>query len=173
MIAAIAATLIIATAAHGVYAQQEGQHSAQGHGHDAHAKGVNERGDRVMGFDHKKTTHHFLLYTDGGAIEVAANSADDTESRDQIRKHLGHIARMFAEGNFKAPMLIHAQTPPGVPVMQSLKAEIKYEYKETERGARVSIKTGNAEALAAVHEFLRFQIEDHKTGDTTEARPRG
>jgi hypothetical protein len=171
--AAIAAALITATTAFGVYARQEGQHPAQGHGHDGHAEGVNERGDRVMGFDHEKTTHHFLLYTDGGAIEVAANSADDTESRDQIRKHLGHIARMFAEGNFKAPMLIHAQTPPGVEVMQRLKAAIKYEYEETERGARVRITSSDAEALAAVHDFLRFQIKDHQTGDTTEVRPRG
>ena len=173
MKAAIAAAIITTTAAFGVYARQDGQHPAKGHGHDEHSKGVNERGDRVMGFDHEKTTHHFLLFKDGGAIEVTANSADDTESRDQIRKHLGHIARMFAEGNFKAPMLIHARTPPGVPVMRSLKAEIAYEYAETERGARVSIKTTNAEALAAVHDFLRFQIEDHKTGDTTVVRPRG
>lgn len=28
------------------------------------------------------------------------------------------------------------------------------------------IVTGNAEALAAVHAFLRFQIEDHQTGDS-------
>jgi hypothetical protein len=171
MTATIAVALMIATAS-AVYARQDGQHPARGHGHDGHAEGVNERGDRVMGFDHEKTAHHFRLYADGGAVEVAANSAEDAESRDQIRKHLGHIARMFAEGNFKAPMLIHEQTPPGVPVMQRLKAEIKYEYAETERGARVSIKTGNAEALAAVHDFLRFQIKDHQTGDTTEVRPR-
>ena len=173
MTAAIAAALITAPAAFGVSARQEGQHPAQGHGHDGHAEGVNERGDRVMGFDHQKTTHLFLLFTDGGAIEVAANSGDDSESRDQIRKHLGHIARMFAEGDFKAPMLIHGQTPPGVAVMQRMKAEIRYGYEETGRGARVRIRTGNAEALAAVHEFLRFQIKDHETGDKTEVRPRG
>lgn len=79
---------------------------------------------------------------------------------------------MFAEGNFKAPMLIHARTPPGVPAMERLKAEIRYEYEETERGARVNIMTRNAEALAAVHEFLRFQIKDHETGDSAEVRPR-
>lgn len=172
MTAALAAALIYATAARGVYARQEGQHPARGHGQDGHAKGLNERGDRVMGFDHEKTTHHFLLYTDGGAIEVAANSADDAESRDQIRKHLGHIARMFAGGNFKAPMLIHEQTPPGVAVMRRLKAEIGYEYEETGRGARVRITSANVEALAAIHDFLRFQIKDHKTGDATEVRPR-
>src|SRR5947209_4049038 len=61
---------------------------------------MNKRGDQVMGFDHNKTTHHFRLLTNGGAIEVTANGAEDTESRDQIRMHLGHISKMFAAGNF-------------------------------------------------------------------------
>src|ERR1043166_7801097 len=87
---------------------------------------MNRRGDHIMGFDHTKTTHHFLLQESGGSIEVTANSPDDVESSEQIRMHLKHIAKMFAEGNFNAPMLIHDQTPPGVPVMQELKGEIKY-----------------------------------------------
>jgi hypothetical protein len=37
----------------------------------------------------------------------------------------------------------------------------------------VQVRVDNAEALRAVHEFPRFRIEDHKTGDPTEARPRG
>ena len=49
---------------------------------------MNKRGDHVMGFDHTKTTHHFRLLPDGGTIEVAANTVEDTESRDQIRMHL-------------------------------------------------------------------------------------
>lgn len=169
VMAALAVAFIIAASA-GADARREGQHA--GHGHGAHADGVNKRGDRVMGFDHKKTKHRFLLHPDGGAIEVTANDANDKESRDQIRKHLRHLARMFAEGDFKAPMLIHDRVPPGTPVMQKLKAEIKYEYEETERGARIGIRTGDAEALAAVHEFLRFQITDHETGDPTEVQPR-
>jgi hypothetical protein len=167
---ALAAALITAAPAV-VHARQ--QHPAQGHGHGAHAEGVNERGEKVMGFDQTKATHHFLLYEDGGAIEVAANSADDKESRDQIRKHLSHIAKKFAMGDFKAPMLIHAQLPPGVPDMQRLKSKIKYEYEEMERGARVRVRAENAEAVSAVHEFLRFQIEDHETGDSTEVRSKG
>jgi len=47
------------------------------------------------------------LYADGGAIEITANDPNDTESRDQIRMHLSHIAVMFAAGNFQAPMLIY------------------------------------------------------------------
>jgi hypothetical protein len=129
---------------------------------------MNERGDHVMGFDHTKTTHHFRLRSDGGEIEVAANSVQDTESRDQIRMHLGHIAKMFAAGNFKAPMLIHDQVPAGVPVMQKLKDEIQYKFEATEQGARIRITTASPEALQAIYEFLRFQIKEHKTRDTTE-----
>lgn len=127
---------------------------------------MNKRGDHVMGFDHMKTTHHFLLRESGGSIEVTANSADDVASTDQIRMHLKHIAMMFAEGDFKAPMLIHDQTPPGVPVMQKLKSEIKYEYEEIDRGAAVRISTQNPAALQAIHDFLRFQIKEHKTADS-------
>jgi hypothetical protein len=129
---------------------------------------MNERGDHVMGFDHAKTTHHFLLLPNGGAIEVVANSSQDTESRDKIRMHLGHIAKMFAAGNFKAPMLIHDQVPPGVPTMQKLRSEIEYKFEETEQGARIRISTNSPEALHAIHDFLRFQIKEHKTGDSLE-----
>jgi hypothetical protein len=35
-------------------------------------------------------------------------------------------------------------------------------------GGLVRLRTENAEALAAIHEFLRFQIKDHQTGDSLE-----
>jgi hypothetical protein len=108
------------------------------------------------------------LLADGGSIEVEANSPQDTQSRDQIRMHLGHIAKMFAAGNFNAPMLIHDQTPPGVPTMQKLKSEIQYKFEETEQGARIRITSDSPEARQAIHDFLRFQIKEHKTGDALE-----
>src|SRR5262245_55031137 len=138
------------------------------HNHDSHLDVVNRRGDAVMGFSHAKTTHHFLLKTDGGAIQVEANDANDAAIRDQIRRHLKHIAKKFSEGDFAAPMLIHGQMPPGVTAMRSLKAGIKYEFEELEHGGRVCISTNNPEAVKAIHEFLRFQIKDHQTGDSGE-----
>jgi hypothetical protein len=131
---------------------------------------MNKRGDHVMGFDHTKTTHHFLLQESGGSIEVTANSSNDDESSEQIRMHLRHIAHMFAEGNFKAPMLIHEQTPPGVPVMQKLKGEIEYNFEEIDRGGAVRISTKNPIALKAIYDFLRFQIREHKTGDSLDIK---
>ena len=151
-------------------ASPSGNHSAADshQTHDSHLMKVNEQGDKAMGFSHQKTTHHFRLLADGGAIEVTANDESDAESRAQIRQHLSHISQMFAAGNFEAPILTHGKTPPGVPVLQKQKSEIGYAYEEIENGGRVRIKTNNQEALTAVYEFLRFQIGDHQTGDSFE-----
>ncbi len=131
---------------------------------------VNQHGDHVMGFSHEKTTHHFELHYDGGVIDVRANDVKDTESRDQIRAHFHHIAQMFAAGNFNAPMLVHSTTVPGTETMSRLKDQLHWDLQEMPRGARLVITADNKTALDAVHEFLRFQIEDHKTGDCTAIR---
>lgn len=133
--------------------------------HSKHMAEMNERGDRVMGFDQAKTTHHFRLLEDGGTIEVGANDPKDAMSRDQIRHHLEEIARAFSEGRFEAPMEIHHQVPPGTTVMQDLRSVIEYTFQPTEGGGRVRITTTDARALKAVHDFLRFQIKEHQTGD--------
>jgi uncharacterized membrane protein len=139
------------------------QHSPQNH--DQHFAEVNKHGDTAMGFSHLKTTHHFRLTSSGGSVEVQANDPADTASRDQIRVHLRDIAKAFKEGDFSAPKQTHGRVPPGVPTMQKLKHDITYKYEETAGGGKVLISTANPEALKAVHEFLRFQIQDHQTGD--------
>lgn len=136
--------------------------------HVDHSLEMNRRGDKAMGFSHAKTTHHFRLLADGGAIEVEANDPKDAASRDQIRKHLTHIAQAFASGDFSIPNEVHGQVPPGAPAMKQLKEAIKYGVERTGRGSRVRISTSNADALKAIHEFLRFQIKEHQTGDSLE-----
>ena len=137
--------------------------------HGCESADMNQRGDHVMGFSHARTTHHFRLLSDGGAIEVTVNDPADTESRTMIQSHLSHIAGMFAEGNFQAPMLIHGTQPPGADVMTRLKSEITYRFEPLETGGRVRITTKNAEALDAIHAFLKFQIREHETGDPLKA----
>jgi TusA-related sulfurtransferase len=130
-----------------------------------HHAAVNERGDHVMGFDHEKTTHHFRLTKSGGVIEVSANDPKDKETRDAIRQHMGHIVKMFSEGDFNAPMLIHGQTPPGVPEMKTMLKLIQWKPVDTKTGANIVITSKDPAAITAIHQFLQFQIEDHQTGD--------
>jgi hypothetical protein len=135
----------------------------------AHQADVEKHGDQAMGFPHDKTTHHFRLYGDGGAIEVTANDSNDAANRDAIRAHMTHIAKLFSSGDFSIPMFVHDEVPPGVPIMQEKRTEISYSFEELPTGASVRIRTADPDALKAVHDFLRFQIEDHHTGDATTA----
>src|SRR5437879_7147161 len=79
---------------------------------DKRSEDVVKRGEHVMGFSHVATTHHFRLFNDGGELDVTANDPKDKASRDQIRTHLGHIAKVFASRHFTAPTLIHDTNPP-------------------------------------------------------------
>lgn len=157
-IKAILAVLVLASA---IQAQQSNPQTTE----QQHAA-MMKRGDDGMGFSHEMTTHHFILLKDGGAIQVSVNDPKDDASRDHIRMHLSHVAEMFSAGNFNVPMFIHDTTPPGVPTMTKLHSEIHYQYQQTDSGAKIMIATANPKALQAVHEFLRFQIDEHQTGDS-------
>lgn len=139
---------------------------AQGAG-GAHAgHDVDRRGDAVMGFSHETTKHTFRLTKGGGAIEVRATDPKDAESIARIRTHLADIAKRFPTGDFAQPEEIHGRKPDGTDVMQELRTAIDWRYEPIERGGRVVIATKDTRALDAIHRFLRFQISDHRTGDT-------
>lgn len=123
------------------------------------------RGDHAMGFSHEATAHHFILWKDGGVIEVDVRKPTDTATRDKIRMHLSHVASMFTANSFDVPMFIHDRVPPGVPTMKERHSLIAYQFLPTRLGGQVRITTRDPKALQAVHAFLRFQIQDHRTGD--------
>ena len=133
-----------------------------------HHATVESQGDQAMGFPHDKTTHHFRLKSDGGAIEVTVNDAKDATNLEAIRSHLSHIAIMFGNGDFSTPMFIHDGVPPGVTTMKLMKSAISYRYQEMPSGGRVSVRSTDAVAVAAIHDFIRFQIAEHETGDSLE-----
>jgi hypothetical protein len=134
---------------------------------DQHAQ-MMARGAHAMGFDQDKTTHHFYLYEDGGAIQITVKDTNDRVSLDAIRSHLPHVATMFASGDFSVPGFIHDQAVPGSEAMKQNTDRIAYVYEDIAGGGRVRLTTRSAGALTGVHEFLRFQITDHKTGDSLE-----
>jgi len=120
----------------------------------------------AMGFDQEKTTYHFKLLPDGGAIEITTNDPSDIASREAIRQHVAKIAVMFGQGDFNLPTPIHSQEPPGVDAMKRLKTTLSYAAENLPSGGRVRITTSNPEAQNAVHDFLRFQIREHRSGDS-------
>jgi hypothetical protein len=127
----------------------------------------------VMGFDQDKTAHHFRLFPDGGSIEVNTTDPNDRKDLDAIRAHMPHIAAMFGGGDFEAPMLVHdTKDVPDVDVLSARHDRLTYRYADTPAGGGVDIFTTDAEALAALHAFLRYQIREHETGDPGTVVPR-
>lgn len=142
-------------------------HKDHGAGSSHHTV-VEKNGTQAMGFSQTSTTHHFRLLPDGGAIEVTANKPSDEADMLAIRTHLSQIASMFGSGDFSMPMFVHDSVPPGVTTMKALKALIHYRYEEIPAGGRVRIQSSDPASLGAIHDFLRFQISEHRTGDALE-----
>ena len=159
----IAVAIAVLFAATRVLAEDE-------HANGPHHDGVDHRGDHGMGFSHEKTTHNFTLTKSGGVVSADAKDANDAASRDAIRKHFRHISASFKKGDFAIPRFIHGKLPPGAATMKKLASEISYQMEETPAGGRVVIRSENPDALAAIHQFLRFQITDHRTGDSLDVK---
>ena len=186
------AAAIVVIAANGVAQSREGtartevpfpaetrQHASMpaGASHDHHDTQTDKdvelkrRGASAMGFDQDAATHHFRLYADGGAIDVAAGDDPGQTTREKVRAHLRTIALEFSRGEFGRPFHTHAENPPGVAVMKARRSAIAYRFEETPDGGRVRITTADEEALHAVHDFLRYQIREHETGDPVDVTP--
>jgi hypothetical protein len=155
IVAAVVVSFLLQDAASKPKTQDSPMHASQDH--------MNARGEHAMGFSQTSTTHHFLMTNNGGTIQVEAIRAKATI--DEIRMHLSHIAKMFADGQFDIPMFVHDTIPPGVPEMKRLKSEIRYSFEETPSVGKVRIVTTDTTAIDAIHKFLRFQIQEHQTGD--------
>lgn len=144
------------------------QHDESAHAH--HMSDVNRHGAQAMGFDQHKAEHHFRLSKEGGEVEVSAKDARDTATMEQIRTHLRAQETRFSSGDFAAPEHTHGRMPPGTESMKELRSQIHYAYEVTARGARLTMTSKSSKAVDAIHNFLRFQIQDHETGDSEEVR---
>lgn len=122
---------------------------------------VQSRGKDVMGVDQYTSQHVFESRPDGGRIELQRQE-DDSAGVAQIRRHLGEIVEQFRRGDFSAPFAVHAQEVPGARVMAAKADRIRYTVRSLPRGGEVVITSHDADAIAAVHEFLAFQRSDHR-----------
>jgi len=135
------------------------------------------RGQVVMGVDQYTSAHVFEDLPDGGRIILERDDSRDTAGIATIRLHMESIATAFREGDFTKPFQVHAQAVPGTGVMAARRAAISYAVVERPRGGEVRLRSADAPAIAAIHEFLAFQRGAHHaaahagmTDPDTEAR---
>jgi hypothetical protein len=164
------AAMLVTLAASGPLVAQSG--SAAGSKpapHDTAFAKMQERGKQAMGVDQYTSTHRFDALPTGGRIELQRD-VDDSAGVAQIRAHIRAIARAFQWGDFSTPEFVHMRMVPGTTVMRQKRGVITYEPRDLPRGAELVIRTSDAEALAAIHEFLAFQRGEHHAGGQSEAK---
>lgn len=147
---------------HAEHMKQAQSNADTSHGH---GEEVDARHD-TFGFSHETSVHHFHLRRNGGAIDLTSNERGE-QAVDAIRAHLRDVLADFKSGEFKNPRFVHDKTPDGIDVMQQEKKSISYRFEQLKDGGRIVIETKNPRALKAVHDFMRFQIAEHRTGDPT------
>lgn len=122
------------------------------------ARGASAAG---MGVDQYTSVHRFDDLPDGGRIELQ-RGVEDAAGVEQIRSHLRHITSAFSQGDFQIPGFVHDRAEvPGTRIMAAKRSAIRYEYRDLPRGGEVRIRSTDAEAVEAIHQFLAFQREDH------------
>jgi hypothetical protein len=124
---------------------------------------VQTRGATAMGVNQYTSRHVFESLPDGGRIELE-RELEDSAGADQINRHMRDIAERFASGDFALPGFVHARAVPGTAVMAARRAAIAYSVETLPRGAALRLRTSDPAALAAIHEFLAFQRQDHHAG---------
>ncbi|OLC69931.1 MAG: hypothetical protein AUH78_22395 [Gemmatimonadetes bacterium 13_1_40CM_4_69_8] len=119
------------------------------------------RGETVMGVDQYTSAHVFEDLPDGGRIVLDRDTESDSGGIARVRQHMHAIAAAFTAGDFAQPFQVHAAAVPGTSVMAARRSAISYQEVDRPRGAEVRIRTTDATAIAAVHQFLAFQRGAH------------
>jgi hypothetical protein len=135
-------------------------------GCDHHAHGdrqaeVRQRGQHVMPFDLRKTTHVFEKTGTGGVESVVVKSQVDRDQLPLIRAHLRKEQQLFTKGDFSDPMAIHGMKMPGIDTLRRNAEQLRISYRDLPRGAQLRYATNDAEVLNALHTWFDAQVMDH------------
>ena len=123
---------------------------------------VQARGHAAMGVDQYTSSHRFEPLADGGRISLQRDPRDSA-GMAQIRSHMRGIAEAFERGNFALPGFVHDRDVPGTAVMAARRSRITYTADTLTGGGQLRLQTSDPSAIAAIHEFLAFQRQDHRS----------
>lgn len=127
------------------------------------------RWSKIAGLDLTKVDHHCYLLKHGAAFEYTAKNAEDKETIAAIQKFVTTQVKQLEKGNIEQFAALYGKTPDSLSGMKRLKREINFDGAPSDNGAVFRFLTTNAQALAAVQDFARFDINEFKTGDPTTA----
>lgn len=129
------------------------------------AQDVNARFSRSLGVSLDKIVLHYYLVKNGGVVELTAKDPGDTATVTAIQKYLQTQKELWEKG--KDPVTeIHGKAPDSAAVMRKLRNDITFYMAKTDEGAVLRMFSINDQARGAIQDYLKFEIAEHKTGDS-------
>ena len=126
---------------------------------------MNARFSKALGAGLDKVALHFYLVKNGGVIELASKDPNDTGTIEAIRKYLQSQKDLWEKG--KDPVTeVHAKAPESANLMRKLRNDITFYTAKTDTGAVLRMFSINEQARDAIQDYLKFEITEHKTGDS-------
>lgn len=126
---------------------------------------LNIRFSKTLGTDANKIVQHYYLVKNGGVIEFTAKDPNDSSVVSAVQKYLDAQKDMFEKGKNDVDADIHGKIPDGLAALKKLRNEITFFAVRSDSGAALRMFSVNGQARQAIQEFLKFQINEHKTGD--------
>jgi len=125
------------------------------------------RVNKVSGFDSERVVRHFYILKNGGAIEVSAKDPNDEATVKAVQVYLKKESDLWTKGNFENQTAIYGRLPEGTPQLKKMRDEVTFEAVREDNGGVLRMFTVNPQARSAIYDYLRFQIDQLKTGDPT------
>ncbi len=128
-------------------------------------KDLNSRFSKTLGTDIGRVVQHYYLVKNGGVIEFTAKDANDTTTISALQKYMDTQKDLFEKGKNDADADVHGKVPDGIPNLKRLRNEITFFAVKNDDGAALRMFSVNDQARQAIQDFLKFEINEHKTGD--------
>lgn len=124
------------------------------------------RFSKALGIDVDRIVQHYYLVKNGGVVELAAKDPADTAAIDAIRKFLVEQRKLYEKGKNETDADVHGKVPDGLPLIKKFRDEITFFATDTTNGAVLRMFSMNPTARSAIQDYMKFQIAEHKTGDS-------
>jgi len=121
---------------------------------------IEQRSERVMPFDMKRSTHMFRP-TPSGGVQTVVSTDGDRKQVALVRAHLRSIASSFARGDFADPVRIHGASAPGLAALRRDWRHLRVSYADVRNGGAVTFGSTEPTVISAIHAFFAMQVRDH------------
>ena len=127
---------------------------------------MNARFSRAVGVSLDKMVLHYYLVKNGGVVELVAKDPADAATIESIQKYLQNQKDLWEKGKENVVTEIHGKFPEPAVTMKKLRNEITFYMAKTDNGGVLRMFSINDQARVAIQDYLKFEISEHKTGDS-------